>query len=218
MAAETPPFPAAPVGFRRSGSRKCAFSGLNRRRFSSRRAGPANSGHASPLSRQVRPGNHQVREARKQRKPRHVLVQAPIANHVAAEPPLDDPERMLHPRPHPGLRSLRPGRGAARASVRRWPGGMAIRHDTSRCACSARLPIPRHPESPRTCSSSPCRSLPEGVRSRRSRPFPPGGAPDPGGRCRCAASSRNATGSPSWSGASPGRGRCSRSWSTMAPR
>ncbi len=86
-----PPFPAAPVGFRRSGSRKCAFSGRNRRRFSPRRAGPANSGHASPLSRQVRLGNHQVREAQKRRKPLPVPLQTPIANQVAAEHPLADP-------------------------------------------------------------------------------------------------------------------------------
>ncbi len=47
-----------------------------------------------------------------------------------------------------------------------------------------------------------------GVRSRPSRPLPPDGAPDPGDRCRCAASSRNATGSPSLSGASPDRSDC----------
>ena len=66
---------------------------------------------------------------------------------------------MLHLRLHPGLRRLRLGRRAAR----RLPGVMAIHHETSRCACSARLPIPRYPASTRTCSSSPCRSQPEGA-------------------------------------------------------
>ena len=133
------PFPAAPVGFRRSGSRKCAFSGRNRRRFSPRRAGPANSGHTSPLSLQVRLGNHQVREARKQRKPLHVLVQTPIANHVAAEHPLDDPERMLHPGPHPGLRLLRPGKAPDALRLASWSsiiGSLRLQNSWTQCTRS----------------------------------------------------------------------------------
>ncbi len=48
-----PLFPAAPVGFPWSGSPKCAFSGRNRRRFSPRRADPADSRHTAPLRRGV---------------------------------------------------------------------------------------------------------------------------------------------------------------------
>ncbi len=51
--------------------------------------------------------------------------------HVAAEQPLDDPERMLHPRPHPSLRQ-------SRRAARCLPGFMAMCHEISRCACSAR--------------------------------------------------------------------------------
>ncbi len=56
--------------------------------FRPRRAVPADSGHTSPLSRQVWLGNCQVREVRKQRKPLHVPLQPSMTNHVAAEHPL----------------------------------------------------------------------------------------------------------------------------------
>ena len=83
---------------------------------------------------------------------------------------------------------------------------------------SAHFLIPRYPASAQTCFSSPCRSWSEGVKSRRWQPFPPDGAPDPGDRCRHAASSRNATGFPSSASASPDRGRCSRPRSTTASK
>ncbi len=44
-----------------------------------------------PPSLQVRPGNHQVREAQERRKPLHIPLQPSMANHVAAERPLHNP-------------------------------------------------------------------------------------------------------------------------------
>ncbi len=98
---------------------------------------PADSGHASPLSLQAQLGNHQVQEARKRRKPLHVPLQPPAANHVAAE-------RPLAIRNGCSTRTLAFAVSAwavalSAASVRRLPGFMAMRRDPSR---SARFPIP----------------------------------------------------------------------------
>ena len=96
--------------------------------------------------------------------------------------------------------SPRPG-----SSFRRRPGLIAICQSTSHPRFSSRLWTPRYPASPHTTISPPCNRLCASVTScalaavvvklgATPVPSPPRGAP----------SSQNATGSPSWSGASPG--------------
>ncbi len=86
----------------RSESPEGALSGRNRLRFSPRRADPANSGHADPMSRQMRPGDRQVQEVRERCKTLHVPLQPSAANPVVPRRPPRDPGRILHPRPPPG--------------------------------------------------------------------------------------------------------------------
>ncbi len=124
--------------------------------------------------------------------------------------PARDPERMLHP--HLGLRRLRLGRGAAR---RQRPAPAGVHGNLPRhLAMRVRRTLP----DPAISGVSSDLFLLAVQKPVRRRQVPPSGAPAPGGRCRCAASSRNAAGCPSSSGASSDRWRYSPSRSTTVPK
>ncbi len=128
--------------------------------------------------------------------------------------PARDPERMLHP----GLRRLRLGRGAARRQrpvLARGHGNLP-RHLAMRV-----LRTLADPAISRVTPDLLLLAVQKLARRRQVATLaavPSRWCTSPGGRCRRAASSRNATGSPFSSGASPDRGHCSCSWSTTAPK
>ena len=162
--------------------------------------------------RQMALSDHQVGEARQKRDPLPVLRKPPVAHPGVAEAPLEAQEPTPWPARTPPPRCRAPARAACPASA---PPASPPRRRCSPGACqppgSPRPPTPAAPR--RATADAPPSRRPRSPPSYTGRGRRPTGRPP-----RCAPSSRNTTGSPSSSGASPGPACPPCSSSTTAPR